>query len=182
MIEIQVYRMRIGLNNCRLAKVKGFDYLNYFEIYIIMATLLIGFIERNPGPLLDDSSASSSVGSTLEDKSIKHKFSVVHYTIQSISNKVDLIESELRNFDVICLTETCVYISDDLIKRNGFKLYRRDRACDNHGGICVCVNQALFSCRRQDLELQLECIGLRYQSITEKKYKARFIDHRELII
>ena len=94
MIEIQAYRMRIGLNYCRQAKVKGFDYLNYFEIYIIMATLLIGGVERNPGPLLDYSSASSSVGSTFEDKSIKNKFSIVHYNILSISNKVDLIESE----------------------------------------------------------------------------------------
>ena len=98
MIEIQVHRMRIGLNYCRQAKVKGFDYLNYFEIYIIMATLLIGGLERKPGPLLDDSTVSSSVGSTFEDKSIKNKFSIVHYNnIQSISSKVDLIESELRN-------------------------------------------------------------------------------------
>ena len=61
-----------------------------------MATLLIGGIERNPGPLLDDSSASSSVGSTLEDKSIKNKFPIVRYNIQSISNKVDLIEPGAR--------------------------------------------------------------------------------------
>ena len=51
MIEIQVYRMRIGLNYCRQARVKGIDYLNYFEIYIIMSALLIGGVETNPGPL-----------------------------------------------------------------------------------------------------------------------------------
>ena len=126
-----------------------------------MSTLLIVGIERNQGPLSDDSSASSSVGSTFEDKSIKNKFSIVHYNIQSISNKVDLMESELRHFDVICLTETWLdrRISDDSIKLNGFNLYRRDRADDNHGGICVFVNQTIFSCRRQDLQLpQLECI------------------------
>ena len=87
MIEIQVYRMRIGLNYCRQAKIKGFDYLNYFEVYIIMATLLIGGIERNPAPLLDDSSASSSVGSIFEDKSIKNKFSIVHYNIKAYLTK-----------------------------------------------------------------------------------------------
>ena len=177
MIEIQVYRMRILLNYCRQAKVKGFDYLNYFEIYIIMATLLIGGIERNPEPLLDDSSDSSSVGSTFEDKSIKNKFSIVHYNIQSISNTVDLIESELRNFDVICLTETWLdcRISDDLIKLNGFKLYRRYRADDNHGGICVYVNQALFSCRRQNIELpQLECIWLEISLHNRKELLGTF--------
>ena len=146
MIEIQVYRMRIGLNYSRQTKVKGIDHLNYFEIYVILTTLLIGGIERNPGPLLNDSRDSSSVGSTSEDMNIRKKFSIVHYNIQSLSNKVDLIESELRNFDVICLTETWLdrRIPDDSIKLNGFNLYRRDRADDNHGGICVYVNQSLF--------------------------------------
>ena len=31
---------------------------------------------------------------------------MVHYNIQSIANKLDLIETELRHYDVICLTKT----------------------------------------------------------------------------
>ena len=77
--------MRIGLNYCRQAKVKGIDHLNYFEIYIIMSALLIGGIERNPGPLLDESSNSSSAGHTFEDTSIRSKFSIAHYNIPSLS-------------------------------------------------------------------------------------------------
>ena len=79
MIEIQMYRMRIGLNYCHQAKVKGLDHLNYFEIYIILSALLIGGIEPNPGP----SSNSSSTGPTFEDTSIRSNFSIVHYNIQS---------------------------------------------------------------------------------------------------
>ncbi|MCG8047066.1 MAG: hypothetical protein N0E48_15780, partial [Candidatus Thiodiazotropha endolucinida] len=63
------------------------------------------------------------------------KFSIVHYNIQSLTNKVDVIESELRNFDAICLTETWLdnRVPDETIKINGFSLYRRDRVGDNHG-------------------------------------------------
>ena len=74
MIEIQVYKMRIELNYCRQAKVKSIDHLNYFKIYIIMSALLIGGIERNPGPLLGESSNSSSAGPTFENTSIRSNF------------------------------------------------------------------------------------------------------------
>ena len=36
---------------------------------------------------------------------IEDKFSIVHYNVQSIANKMDSIKSELCNFDVICITE-----------------------------------------------------------------------------
>ena len=43
--------------------MKGIAHLNYFEIYINMSALLIGGIENNPGPRLDEfSNASSASG------------------------------------------------------------------------------------------------------------------------
>ena len=122
--------------------LKTAAYLNYFEIYIIMSPLLIGGIETNPGPRLNESSNSSSASGIFEKSSIKSNFSVVHYNIQSLSNKVNIIESELSDFDAICLTETWLdsRTSDETIKINGFNLYRRDRVGDNHGGICVNIN------------------------------------------
>ena len=53
MIEILLYRARIGLHYSRQAKVKGLDYLNYFDFLVIMSLLLIGGIEKNPGPHSD---------------------------------------------------------------------------------------------------------------------------------
>ena len=46
----------------------------------------------------------------------------MHYNIQSISSKVDLIGSELRNFNIICLTETWLNQNtpDDSLKINEF--------------------------------------------------------------
>ena len=167
-----MYRMRIGLNYIRQAKIKGLDHLDYFEIYYIIS-ITDWSIERNPGP----SSNSSSTGPTSEDTSIRSNFSIVHYNVQSLANKLDLIESELRNFDVICLTETWLdrRISDETIKINGFNLYRRDRADDNRGGICVYINQSIFSCRRRDLELlQLECVWVEISLHNRKELLGTF--------
>ena len=89
---------------------------------------------------------------------------MVHYNIQSLANKIDIIESELKDFDIICLTETWLdrRISDTDIELSGFKLpYRRDRQGDNHGGICVYVKDSIFSKRRPDLEMpDIECVWI----------------------
>ena len=173
MIEIQIYRARIGLHYSRQAKVKGLDYLNYFDFLVLMSLILIGGIEKNPGPHSDVSLNSSSSGPTFESTAINNKFSIVHYNIQSFSNKLDLIESELRDFDVICLTETWLdqRISDETLKINGFNLYRRVRTGDNHGGF-VFMLVGLFSLL-EGLILnfhKLNVFGLKYQCITERSF------------
>ena len=106
MIEIQIYRIRIGLHYGRQLKIKGIDFLNLFEFLIVMSLLLIAGIERNPGPLSEDSYSSTASSSFLDNLNRKGKFSVVHNNIQSITKKVDLIDSELDMFDIISLTET----------------------------------------------------------------------------
>ena len=161
MIEIEVHRMRIGMHYSRQTKVKGIDPLSFFEFLIIMSLLLRAGIERNPGPSSDDS--FSSTDSTVEQSAIKDKFSVIHYNIQSISKKIELIEAELSNFDIICLTETWLdyRTTDDTLALKGYNLYRRDRTGDNHGGICVFAKRNIFTRRRNDLELpDVECIWI----------------------
>ena len=44
--------------------------------------------------------------------------------------------------------------SDADLKLNGYKLFRRDRVGDNHGGICVYVRENIYSCWRNDIELR----------------------------
>ena len=78
---------------------------------------------------------------------IEDKFSIEHFNVQSIANKMDLIQSELCNFDVICKTESWLdgRTSDDDIKIENFKLFRRDMPGDHHGGIYVYVCNNVFS-------------------------------------
>ena len=99
----------------------------------------------------------------MDDVSISKYFSIVHYNIQSVTNKIDLIGAELNNFSVICLTETWLndHTANDSISLDGYKLYPRDRGGDNHGGICVYTKDNVFSRRRNDLELpNIECIWI----------------------
>ena len=125
--------------------VKGIAYLNFFELLIILSILFIGGIEGNPGPSSSFSDDSISFLSATEHI-IEDKFSIVHYNVQSIANKMDLIQSELCNFDIFCITERWLdgRTSDDDIKIENFKLLRRDRPGEHHGGICVYVRNNIF--------------------------------------
>ena len=150
--------MRIGLHYERHCKVKGIAHLTTFELIIFLSLLLInaGDIELNPGP----NTSQNDTGS-VDDSLILSFFPVVHYNMQSILNKVDLIGSELRNFNIICLTETWLgpNTTDEAIRIDDYSLYRRDRPRDNHGGVCVYIKEDIYSRRRTDLELpHVECV------------------------
>ena len=97
-----------------------------------MLLLKCGDVELNPGPNSNTSSSSVSSTVTLNETELDNKFSIIHYNIQSISKKKDLLEAELSNFDVICLTETWLdqRTADNGIKFNGYTTYRRDRIGD----------------------------------------------------
>ena len=89
--------MRIGLHYALHCKVKGLKYLSSFELLIILSLPLIqsGDIELSPGLNLLESESDSI---TMDDVSISNYFSVVHYSIQSVTNKIDLIRAELATF------------------------------------------------------------------------------------
>ena len=156
--------MRIGLNFSRQVKVKGVKFITYFEFLIIMSLLLFksGDIEPNPGPDLQETDTSSCTND-LDEQVITNNFSIVHYNIQSLLNKVDLIGAELINFDIICLTETWLdrRTTDDALNLEGYKLFHRDRNGDCHGGVCVYVKNNVYSRRRIELELpDTECLWI----------------------
>ena len=73
MIATEIYRIRIGLNYSRQAKIKGINHLNYFELLIIMSLLLIAGVERSPGPA-SEYSVSSNPSHTNKEQLIVDKF------------------------------------------------------------------------------------------------------------
>ena len=142
-----------------------------------MSMLLIAGSERNPGPLSDSSASSSDSIISAEEQAIQDKFSVVRYNVQSILNKLDLIETELRYFDVISITESWLdqRTSDEDLKLNGYTLFRRDRVGDNHGCICIYVRENIYSCRRNDIELpNIECVRVEVMVHNRKQLLSRF--------
>ena len=90
--------------------------------------------------------------------------SVLHYNIKSLRNKVDLIQSECSNFDIVALTESWLdtSIENDTISMKFFHPpVRKDRHYDYHGGVIVYVKESLYYKRRSDLESgNLECIWI----------------------
>ena len=162
-------RIRIGLQYCRHHRLKGVNYLNIFEYYVFIRMLLLcaGDIELNPGSDSDNDSLLSD--SSLETSDIiKNNFPIVHYNVQSAARKIDLIESEYSNFDVISITETWFtpnIISSD-ININGFRApCRKDRTEDGHGGVAVYIKNVISCKRWHGLEIvALECVWLEMNS------------------
>ena len=160
MVDIEIYRARIGLHYLTHCKVKGIDHFTSFELLVMLSIILLrcGDVHPNPGPPYtgsissDEQDASissiSSLGNTsLKSELIKDKFSVIHYNVQSLQHKILSLESELSSFQILCFTETWLNhsVKDDNIQFSDYKSpFRRDREDDSHGGICVYVKENIF--------------------------------------
>ena len=88
----------------------------------------------------------------------------MHYSVPILLNKLDIIEPELSNFDLVSLTETWLNergLTQNLAFNNYRLPFRRERVGDSHGGIVVYVKENIPCKRRNDLELNtIECIWL----------------------
>ena len=135
-----------------------------FSIKSISIVLLCsGDVHPNPGPSSTSSSESVSGLSTNTSTSIfsslssGHNLSFVHYNIQSIASKLDLLHAELFHFDILAFTETWLSASvdtDDLMLESYNQPERKDRVGDCHGGVILYVKETLFYKRRVDLEIR----------------------------
>ena len=125
--------------------------------WVYLLILLSGDIEMNPGPESVDLSSSVSSSLASVDISIfEHNFSVVHYNVQSLYSKVDILQIELSHFDVIALSETWlspVTKNGDIAFLNYQEPLRKDRH-DNYGGLILYIKDSIPYKRRQDLEIQ----------------------------
>ena len=93
--------------------------------------------------------------------SLCQNLSIVHYNVQSIFPKLDVLHTELIDFDILTFTET--WLSDsidanDLLLQSFQKPERKDRD-SNEGGVMLYVKEGLHYERRDDHELRnIECI------------------------
>ena len=118
-------------------------------LYWLDILLIIAGIETNPGPVFDFSEAS------------KNCLSFVHLNVQSLRPKIDLLNVELRDFDIIVLTETWLNeaVSDNeiLIDNHGppFRFCRSGLG----GGVCIYIKNQISAKLRGDLYVQgTECV------------------------
>ena len=160
-------------------------FVSVLVLWLWNLILQAGDVHMNPGPVSGSTSSahdnasfssSSSLSSSLSDAlDMSRHFCFVHYNIQSLLPKLDQIYTELKDFDVIALTETWlnVSVSTDDLRFQSFKPpERKDRPDDRHGGVAVYIKQSIHSIRRHDLELVgVECIWV---ELTINKHRLLF--------
>ena len=130
----------------------------YCFIYLLFCS---GDVHPNPGPLTPASSSTSTSSSNLSISSnpisLCQNLSIVHYNVQSIFPKLEVIHTELFDFDILTFSETWLSDStdtDDLLLELFNKPERKDRPGDSHGGVMLYVKERIHYKRRNDLELQ----------------------------
>ena len=138
--------------------------ITWLYVFLLQA----GDIHPNPGPSsnasdMHDISATSSLLNFDLSNLAKH-MSFVHYNVQSLAPKLDVLAAELFDFDILAFTETWLNettLTDDLMIDTFNKPERNDRLDRQGGGVIVYVKQSLFYKRRKDLEIQgLETIWI----------------------
>ncbi|MCG8046489.1 MAG: reverse transcriptase domain-containing protein [Candidatus Thiodiazotropha endolucinida] len=138
-----------------------------FATWISILLLCSGDVHPNPGPLSSASNSSfsnssssscSTVSSAIfESLSSSHSLSFIHYNVQSIISKLEILHTELIDFDILAFSETWLSASvdnDDLFIQSYNTPERKDRDGDNHGGVIIYVKEGIFYKRRVDLEIR----------------------------
>ncbi|XP_045206258.1 uncharacterized protein LOC123558446 [Mercenaria mercenaria] len=93
---------------------------------------------------------------------IPNHLSFIHLNVQSIQHKLDILYTELCDFDILAFSETWLNNSvptEDLLLSSFHTPERRDRVGYTYGGVILYIKDSLHYRRRLDLELnRLECI------------------------
>ena len=116
--------------------------------------LCSGDVQPNPGPFSSSVSdyvlslSSNMSTSIFNSISFNHNLSFVHYNIQSILSKLELLHAELFYFHILAFIETWLSPSvdtDDLMLQSYNRPEHKDRVDDNHGGIMLYVKETYFT-------------------------------------
>ena len=157
---LKLTRKKLVMHNHSIAFTKkqlfvsNLNIANHISLTIRFKLSLSGDIELNPGP------ASSQ------------DLSGVHMNVRSLKNKIDLIQAESNQFDIITMSETWLSHTDhnDNIHLAHFHPpVRRDRPNDPHGGVAIYVKDSLFCKPRPDLLVNdLEAVWIETNDWPEK--------------
>ncbi len=132
--------------------------------YILLRIILSGDVHINPGPNSSRLNSSSSTFQVLKVWIFLRIISFVHYNVQSIVQKLDVLYAELREFDILAFTETWLspsVLQSDLLLDSFQTPERKDRTGDSHGGVLLYVRDNIHYKRRVDLEIiGTECIWI----------------------
>ena len=135
-------------------------FLSLLWIYFLI--LLSGDVHINPGPdsvSLDSTSNSNNIASYFNQN-----LSIMHLNIQSLLPKLDILEAEMQQYDIVVFTESWLnpkISNDDLRIANFDPPYRNDRDNCIGGGVAIYVRTGITSSRRDDMiggDIEAICI------------------------
>ena len=164
-------KLSIGKNHEANAKFMSYVYICSFTVMLIawLSVLLLsaGDIHQNPGPSSSatsfTTSSLSSISSTfINSVNISHHLSFVHYNVQSLVSKLDVLHAELFHFDNLNCTETWLnssFSTNDIRLQSFNSPERKNRVGNSHVGVIIYVKEGVHYRRRQDLEPRgIKCI------------------------
>ena len=129
--------------------IKSFCFTVLPLIIIQLLLQTAGDIHLNPGPPC-----------RVQPKEL----SIIHINACSLRRKLDLLDSEVTDHDVITISETWLSadIKNNEISINGYHPpVRKDRSDDPHGGVAIYVKNSLICKERHDLSIpQLEAVWI----------------------
>ena len=143
-----------------------------FSLWLWVFLIMPGDVHPKPGPASTSSisTSSSSLHNSipfLNSFNLSKHLSFIHYNVQSIANKIDLITTEHSDLDILAFSETWLqpsFQTSDLLIPEFKPPVRKDRQRYRHGGVMIYVKDSLIHKRRFDLEpLSIECIWIEMQ-------------------
>ena len=153
-----------------------FTYLAFVIFSSVLLTFWIpilllsqaGDVHPNPGPAStssDSNMSDSPTTSILHSSALSKHLSFIHYNVQSIVPKLDILFTELCDFDILAFTESWLNASvpdEDLSFQLYHKPERKDRVGNSYGGVILYVRESLILyIRRRDIEPNgIECIWI----------------------
>ena len=146
--------------------------ITIFITWLGILLLISGDVHPNPGQVSTSSLSSSSSTSNesfpfLNTLNLSEHLSFVQYNVQSIIHKLDILSTELSEFDILSFSETWLHSgiqTTDILIPDFKPPERKDRTGDRHGGLMIYVKDSLFYKRRYDLEPRnTECIWIEIQ-------------------
>ena len=120
---------------------------------LFILLLCAGDIQPNPGPLSVASSSSgrsiSSTGSNdiFSHLNLNHNLSFVQYNVQSIVKKLDIIQAELFEIDILSFTETWLnpdISTEDIMVQSYSAPESKGRPGDPRGRVVIYVKNGIF--------------------------------------
>ena len=97
--------------------------------------------------------SSNDSFSFLNTLNLSEHLYLIHYNVQHIVNKLDILTAELSDFDILAFPETWLHAELQIIylpmanfKPPDFK----DRARDHHGGVMIYVKDSVHYKRRHE--------------------------------